>query len=188
MQVFGDIKTKTYSPRINPQPLAFVLILSACALVAFGQEQREIPPAFGPYTNLLPKDFAGAKTFKREFGGRTLYLAPQDSWHVKGDNVCAWGGALGLKHPGIGELGPGYNDSAVYGRKPLLVKREGGKFYAQNWREFLRHPSNFVMIETWSEFHEGTEIGESKEYGRQYIELTRKYAGLFKKGSVESDR
>jgi hypothetical protein len=38
------------------------------------------------------------------------------------------------------------------------------------------------MIETWSEFHEGTEICESKEYGRQYIELTRKYAGLFKQG------
>jgi len=32
-----------------------------------------------------------------------------------------------------------------------------------------------------SEFHEGTEICESKEYGRQYIELTRKYADLFKR-------
>jgi hypothetical protein len=120
--------------------------------------------------------------FKKEFGGREPYLVPQDSWQAKGDNVCAWGGALGLRNPGIGELGPGYDDTAVYGRKPLIARREGGKFYATNWLKFLRRPSNFVMIETWSEFHEGTEICETKEYGRQYIELTRKYAELFKRG------
>jgi hypothetical protein len=126
-------------------------------------------------------DFAKAE-FKKEFAGRDLYVAPQDSWQVKGDNTCAWGGAFGLKNPGIAELGPGYNDSAVYGRTPLIAKREGGKLYEQNWLTFLRRPSNFVMIETWSEFHEGTEICESKEHGRQYIELTRKYSDLYKHG------
>jgi hypothetical protein len=126
-------------------------------------------------------DFAKAE-FKREFNGREPYIAPQDSWHAKGDNVCAWGGALGLRNPGIGELGPGYNDTAVYGRKPLIADRKGGKFYEDNWLKFLRRPSDLVMVETWSEFHEGTEICETKEYGRQYIELTRKYSDLFKKG------
>ena len=126
-------------------------------------------------------DFTKAR-FKKDFAGREPYLAPQDSWRVKGDNVCAWGGALGLKNPGIGELGPGYNDTAVYGRKPLIAERREGKFYEENWLKFLRQPSNIVMLETWSEFHEGTEICESKEYGRDYIRLTRKYSGLFKKG------
>ncbi len=126
-------------------------------------------------------DFTKAR-FKVEFGGREPYLVPQDSWRVKGDSVCAWGGALGLRNPGIGELGPGYDDTAVYGRKPLIAKRDGGRFYESNWLKFLRRPSNFVMIETWSEFHEGTEICESKEYGRQYIELTGKHARLFKQG------
>jgi hypothetical protein len=126
-------------------------------------------------------DFTKAQ-FKQDFGGHEPYLALQDSWQAKGDNVCAWGGALGLRNPGIGELGPGYDDTAVYGRKPLIAKRDGGRFYETNWLRFLRRPSNFVIIETWSEFHEGTEICESKEYGRQYLELTRKYAGLFKRG------
>lgn len=126
-------------------------------------------------------DFTKAQ-FRKDFGGREPYLAPQDSWQVKGDNVCAWGGALGLRNPGIAELGPGYDDTAVYGRKPLIARREGGRFYEENWQKFLRRPSNFVMIETWSEFHEGTEICESKEYGRQYIELTRKYSDFFNKG------
>ena len=124
------------------------------------------------------------ENFAKDFGGRVPYLAPQNSWNVKGDNTCGWGGALGLIRTGIAELGPGYDDTAVYGRTPLIAKREGGKFYEDNWKKFLRAPSNFVMLETWSEFHEGTDICESKEYGRQYIDLTRKYADLFKQGWV----
>lgn len=120
--------------------------------------------------------------FAREFAGREPWLAPQDAWNLRGDGVCAWGGALSFRNPGIGEIGPGYNHSAVPGRTPLVREREGGKFYEDSWLKFLRRPSNFVMLETWNEFHEGTDIAESQEYGRQYIELTRKYADRFKSG------
>ncbi len=120
--------------------------------------------------------------FLKQFGGRVPWIAPQDSWGVKGDNTCAWGGALAFRNPGIAEIGPGYDHSAVPGRTPLVRDREGGKYYEESWLKFLRRPSNFVMIETWNEFHEGTDIAESREYGRQYIELTRKYSDLFKQG------
>ena len=40
-----------------------------------------------------------------------------------------------------------------------------------------------VILETWNEFHEGTNIAESREHGRQYIDLTRKYVDLFKRGA-----
>lgn len=120
--------------------------------------------------------------FPKEFGGREPWIAPQDSWNVRGDDTCAWGGALKFKNPGIAEIGPGYDHSAVPGRKPLVREREDGKFYRESWQKFLRRPSHFVMIETWNEFHEGTDIAESKEYGRKYIELTRKYSDLFKQG------
>jgi len=120
--------------------------------------------------------------FAKEFGGRRPWLAPQDSWNVKADGVCAWGGALGYRNPGIGEIGPGYDHSAVPGRTPLVREREGGKFYEDSWLKFLRRPTHLVMIETWNEFHEGTDIAESREYGRQYIELTRQFVDRFKRG------
>ena len=126
--------------------------------------------------------------FPKQFGGRIPWIAPQDSWHVKGDDTCAWGGALGYRNPGIGELGPGYDHSAVPGRQPLVRQRDNGKFYEASWRKFLQHPTHFVMIETWNEFHEGTDIAESKEYGRQYIELTRKYSELFKNASANNQK
>lgn len=126
-------------------------------------------------------DYAKAE-FPKEFGGCGLWLAPQNAWQLQGDSTCAWGGALAYQNPGIGEIGPGYDHSAVPGRTPLVRDREGGKFYEESWLKFLRRPSPFVMIETWNEFHEGTDIAESREYGRQYIELTRKYANRFKQG------
>jgi hypothetical protein len=120
--------------------------------------------------------------FAREFGGRTPWIAREVSWNVKADATVAWGGALGLRNPGVAALGPGYDHSAVPGREPLVVERREGRFYEENWLRFLRRPANFVMVETWNEFHEGTDIANSREYGRKYIGLTRKYADLFRQG------
>ncbi|MCX6902067.1 MAG: DUF5010 domain-containing protein [Verrucomicrobia bacterium] len=120
--------------------------------------------------------------FAKDFAARTPYLVPEISWQARAESKVAWGGALGLRSSGVASLGPGYDHSAVPGRTPLIVKREGGRFYEENWLKFLRRPSHFVMVETWNEFHEGTDVAESKEYGRQYIDLTRKYADLFKQG------
>lgn len=121
--------------------------------------------------------------FARDFGGRRVWLAREVSWRLDADSVVAWGGALGLKNPGgIASLGPGYDHSAVPGRSPLIVDRRGGAFYEEQWLKFLRRPTRFVMIETWNEWHEGTDIAESKEYGRQFIDLTRKYVDRFRQG------
>lgn len=120
--------------------------------------------------------------FARDFGGRDPYIVREISWNVRADNTYAWGGAISLKNPGVGALGPGYDHSAVPGREPLVVPRENGAFFERNWIRFLRRPSNLVHIETWNEYHEGTDIAASREYGRQYIELNRKFVDLFKAG------
>lgn len=123
------------------------------------------------------------REFAREFGGRIPWIAREVSWSVKTESTVAWGGALGLKNPGVASLGPGYDHSAVPGRTPLIVDRRSGTFYEENWTRFLRRPSTFVMVETWNEFHEGTDVAESREYGRKFIELTRKYSDLFHAGA-----
>jgi hypothetical protein len=120
--------------------------------------------------------------FAGEFGGHAPFIVREVSWRVQADNVYAWGGALGLKNPGVASLGPGYDDSAVLGRTPLVLSREGGAFFERNWRAFLTRPAKLVMIETWNEYHESTDIAASREYGRTYLELNRKYADLFKQG------
>jgi len=120
--------------------------------------------------------------FARDFSGVVPYIVREISWNVRADNTYAWGGALGLKNPGVAALGPGYDHSAVPGREPLVVPREDGAFFERQWIRFLRAPSRLVHIETWNEFHEGTDIAASREYGRRYIELNRKFVDMFKAG------
>ena len=108
--------------------------------------------------------------FPRQFGGRVPYIIREASWRVKADNIYAWGGAVRPNFLGVAEIGPGYDHSAVPGRTPLIVPREGGAFYERAWNQALRHRPHIVILETWNEFHEGTSIAESREHGRQYID------------------
>ena len=39
---------------------------------------------------------------------------------------------------------------------------------------------NILAVETWNEFSEGSQIAETRQDGRYYIDLTRVYADLFK--------
>jgi len=124
------------------------------------------------------------ESFPRDFGGREPFVVRELSWKVTADSTYAWGGAVGLKPQKVASLGPGYDHSAVPGREPLIVPRDGGAFYERNWARLLRRPTNIVFLETWNEFHEGTDIAESREYGRTYIELTRRYIELFRRGEI----
>lgn len=124
--------------------------------------------------------------FARDFGGTVPYLVAERSWRLPADSTYAWGAAFGLQVLGVASVGPGYDDSAVPGRTTPRQDREGGGFYRRNWERLLaidpaRRP-RIVTVETWNELHEGTEIAETREYGRQYIDLTRTYAAAWKAG------
>ena len=125
--------------------------------------------------------------FQRDFATDML-LVKHLGWEGEADALCSWGGALGLKAYDVASLGPGYDHSAVPNRRPLVVDRESGAFYERQWKQFLSHNlkrrANVVLVETWNELHEGTDVCDSKEFGRQYIELTAKYAKLFRDGTV----
>ena len=125
--------------------------------------------------------------FREEFACEP-YLVREVSWQGETDAVYAWGGALHPQLYSVSSVGPGYDHHAVPGRKPLVVEREGGAFYERSWRTLLERKlprrARIVMVETWNELHEGTDICETKEYGRKYIELTAAWVKRFKAGEV----
>ncbi|MGM0490852.1 MAG: DUF5010 domain-containing protein [Planctomycetota bacterium] len=120
--------------------------------------------------------------FRSDFG-TDLYLVKMQGWPGEADSVYMWGGALKPRYLDVAAIGPGYDHSAVPGRDPLVRERENGLFYMKAWERLLAEPPAtrpwMVHVETWNEWHEGTDVCESREYGRKYIELTRKYADLF---------
>jgi hypothetical protein len=120
--------------------------------------------------------------FRRDFGG-DFYLVKMSDWPGPADSEYSWGAAIQPTFLATAGIGPGYDDSAVLGRKPTIRDRQNGDFYRSSWEQLLQMPVAtrpwLVHLETWSEFHEGTDLAESKEYGRKYIDLTRHYADLF---------
>ncbi|MFP4192746.1 MAG: DUF5010 domain-containing protein [Candidatus Hydrogenedentota bacterium] len=124
--------------------------------------------------------------FKEDFG-TDFFLVGMRDWIGDLDAAYQWGGALGLElDPEVAALGPGYDHSAVPGREPLVMEREDGRFYVDQWSKLLAlHPDRrpwMVHVETWNEWHEGTDIADSREFGRQYIVLTDLFARLWREG------
>jgi len=75
---------------------------------------------------------------------------------------------------------PGYDDTVI--RDPGMVKaRKGGDLYRQFWEVARESQPDWILITSFNEWHEGTEIEPSEEYGEKYLELTSKLAESWKK-------
>jgi glycoprotein endo-alpha-1,2-mannosidase len=74
---------------------------------------------------------------------------------------------------------PGYDDTKI--RKPgLAVERYDGELYRVQWEQAIKANPHWVLITSFNEWHEGSEIEPSTEYGQKYLELTSQYARTFK--------
>jgi hypothetical protein len=102
-------------------------------------------------------------------GGRDLTLAYRQ-W-------SAIAGAAG--RPFIAPVTPGYDDRTI--RAPgTLVERADGATYAATWQAALAANPAGVLVASWNEWHEGTEIEPSREQGEQYLGATRQWSERFR--------
>ncbi|MBN1852792.1 MAG: DUF5010 domain-containing protein [Pirellulales bacterium] len=127
-----------------------------------------------------------ARRFEKQFPGEKPFLVADSSWRNIGqDRTTSWGAALtGPKlFPGVAQIGPGYNDTPVPGRTTPIREREDGNFYRHSWRMAVQHQPQLILLETWNEMHEGTEICETIETGTQYLDITAEWIHKFKTGN-----
>jgi len=60
------------------------------------------------------------------------------------------------------------------------VSRKNCETYNYTWDIVLKFKPRWVLICSWNEWHEGTEIEPSLEYGYKYLNLTKYYITIFK--------
>lgn len=73
---------------------------------------------------------------------------------------------------------PGYDDTKV--RSPgLRVPRHDGQLYRALWEQAIAADPDWVLITSFNEWHEGSEIETSVEYGDLYLRLTEQFARRF---------
>ncbi|MGC8890962.1 MAG: glycoside hydrolase family 99-like domain-containing protein, partial [bacterium] len=52
--------------------------------------------------------------------------------------------------------------------------------YSNLWKFAINSNPNWIIITSFNEWHEGSEIEPSEEYGDTYINLTKEYSLKFK--------
>jgi hypothetical protein len=123
--------------------------------------------------------------FRADFQEPGIFMVKETTWRdLPADMEYAWGAAVkGFIHLDVMTIGPGI-DTTIIGwlpcNQPIVVDRLGGIRYKTAWSH-VQYPG-IVVIETWNEFHEATDICESYEFGRQYIDITKKAATRWKSG------
>jgi len=133
---------------------------------------------------ILLGDFSPEKTqYSKVFNGIYTY-SPNGILHSGGENLLESYYSR-MKDVATQEnlifcttVSPGYDDTKI--RIPgFKVEREDGLTYNTTWRLALKYDSRWILICSWNEWHEGSEIEPSLEYGYYYLELTKLYSGEF---------
>lgn len=86
---------------------------------------------------------------------------------------------LGTPKIYVATVMPGYNDLRTGRGNAFAVDREGGAYYERSWQAAIGAAPDWIVINSFNEWPEGTYIEPSQAYGTRFLELTAKWAGTF---------
>jgi hypothetical protein len=99
--------------------------------------------------------------------------------------TCFWQGAsVDSTLGGFGSVIPGYDDRLL-GRDPQgvpTVPRNNGQTMTDQFRSAVREGAQHILVYSWNEYFEGTNIEPTVEFGNTYVDLLRDLISSWKKG------
>jgi len=97
--------------------------------------------------------------------------------------VRDWSAAQTVSRTWVATVMPGYDDLNT-GRAGVFVRpRAGGQYYRQCWDGAIRSNADWVVITSFNEWREGTQIETSAGYGDFYLNLTAEMAARYRQGA-----
>jgi hypothetical protein len=80
---------------------------------------------------------------------------------------------------------PGSDDTRLTERDThQVIDRDGGRLYDRQWSTAIDTGADWVIVTSWNEWWENTEVEPSRRYGATYLDATRKWTDLFKRRRV----
>jgi hypothetical protein len=121
-----------------------------------------------------------SRRFEQEFGVGIVWLASAD-FQSRAPGLDGYvPPASDAKQPParlpgirVARVRPGYDNTAVAGSTKKVESRLNGRTYIQSWLEVLRSGADWVWIDSWNGFGDGTAVAPSLEFGVQFMDLTR---------------
>jgi len=82
----------------------------------------------------------------------------------------------------VAPVTPGSDDTLLSERDThQVIDRAGGRLYDLQWSTAIETGADWVIVTSWNEWWENTEIEPSRRYGTAYLDATRTWASLFKR-------
>ncbi|HEY75203.1 MAG TPA: hypothetical protein G4O00_03355, partial [Thermoflexia bacterium] len=119
------------------------------------------------------------------FDGNHLYSVawdpePEGTLVRWGNRVRTWNSEHGVARYWVATVMPGYDDR-VTGRPDAFVRdRAGGAYYRRCWEGAIQSGADWVIITSFNEWMEGTQIEPSIGYGEFYLNLTKELGDLYR--------
>jgi glycoprotein endo-alpha-1,2-mannosidase len=173
--------------KVDRKPVIFVYgrVMGQVPLTSWPEIIRRVQEQYGDFV-LIADGYD--ESFARLFDGVHTYNIcgwvrdkTPDELRTLGARSFADAVKLARRHGKISCLTviPGYDDTKI--RRPgLKADRHAGQTYQTLWEEAIRADPDWVLITSWNEWHEGSEIEPSREDGDQYVRLTGQYAPRFR--------
>jgi hypothetical protein len=77
---------------------------------------------------------------------------------------------------------PGYNDVRIRPGVGFARDREGGAYFERAWQAAIASQPNWIVINSFNEWPEGTYIEPSQSFGGHFLGLSAAWSGQFKSG------
>ncbi len=122
------------------------------------------------------------------FDGNHLYSVawsddPAGTLTRWGARVRDWSAAQNAPRYWVATVMPGYDDLNT-GRADAFVRpRAGGQFYRQCWDGAIRSGADWIIVTSFNEWREGSQIETSAGYGDFYLNLTAELAAAYRQGA-----
>jgi hypothetical protein len=128
--------------------------------------------------------------YQSVFDGHHLYsvtwpnrIPPAQTLPKWGNRVRKYNQDHGTSKLWIATVMPGYDDRKARPGSGFSRSRDGGEYYHQSWQAAIASKPNWVIINSFNEWPEGSYIEPSQAYGNLYLDLTRDWAARFKVAS-----
>ena len=173
--------------RYQGRPVVFFFNVSALPLATWQSLRDQVDPGRSALWIAEGVDLK----YQSVFDGHHLYsitwpnrIPPSQTLPKWGDLVRAYNRDHGTAKLWVATVMPGYDDRKARPGSGFARSRDGGDYYRQSWQAAIASKPDWVIINSFNEWPEGSYIEPSQAYGSLYLDLTREWSGRFKATDV----
>ncbi|HMQ52287.1 MAG TPA: endo-1,3-alpha-glucanase family glycosylhydrolase, partial [Anaerolineae bacterium] len=160
--------------RYQGKPVIFFWRQQRFGIETWAAIRQQVDPGYGTLWIAEGTDIG----YQAQFDGHHLYSiawagSPADQLTKWGNRVRSYAAENGLNRLWVATAMPGYNDTRLPRSNAFAVSRRGGDYYRETFQGAAATQPDMIIITSFNEWLEGTQLEPSGSYGNLYLDLTR---------------